>query len=28
MGSKPGRWISSDARRELTSEKVRGRLHA
>jgi 3-methyladenine DNA glycosylase AlkD len=26
MGSKPGRWIASDALRELTSEKVRERL--
>jgi 3-methyladenine DNA glycosylase AlkD len=25
-GSKPGRWIASDALRELTSEKVRARL--
>jgi 3-methyladenine DNA glycosylase AlkD len=28
MGSKAGRWIASDALRELTSEKVRERLHA
>ena len=28
MGSRPGRWIASDALRELTSEKVRERLHA
>jgi len=28
MGSKPGRWIASDALRELTSDKVRERLHA
>jgi len=27
-GSRPGRWIASDALRELTSEKVRERLHA
>jgi 3-methyladenine DNA glycosylase AlkD len=27
-GSKPGRWIAADALRELTSEKVRERLHA
>jgi 3-methyladenine DNA glycosylase AlkD len=26
MGSKPGRWIASDALRELTSEKARERL--
>ena len=26
MGSKPGRWIASDALRELTSDKVRERL--
>ena len=28
MGSKPGRWIASDALRELTSDKVQERLHA
>jgi 3-methyladenine DNA glycosylase AlkD len=28
MGSKPGRWIASDALRELTSGKVQERLHA
>jgi 3-methyladenine DNA glycosylase AlkD len=28
MGSRPGRWIASDALRELTSDKVRERLHA
>jgi len=27
-GSRPGRWIASDALRELTSERVRERLHA
>jgi 3-methyladenine DNA glycosylase AlkD len=28
MGTKPGRWIASDALRELASDKVRERLHA
>jgi 3-methyladenine DNA glycosylase AlkD len=28
MGSKPGRWIASDALRELTSEKIQKRLGA